>query len=156
MDACSFIENLQSCIHQAAKGQDSMGQPSADQPSADQVGENYVKICVTHFLAYYIDHAAQWRMITHFALHGNKDMAAVDKLNEIGRRLMDLFESVFRKLGCDQEARILAHTLFACLSGILIAFRNYPGRTEAERIAHMTRIGDMVEAMVLSLVREKR
>jgi AcrR family transcriptional regulator len=150
MDACSFIKNLQSCIHQADKVQDDMGQPRVD-----PAGENYVKICVTHFLAYYIDHAAQWRMITHFALHGNKDMAAVDKLNEIGRRLMDLFESVFRKLGCNQEARMLAHTLFACLSGILIAFRNYPGRTEAERIAHMTRIGDMVEAMVLSLVREK-
>jgi hypothetical protein len=46
----------------------------------------------------------------------------------------------------------LAHTLFSCLSGILIAFRNYPGRTETERIAHMTRIGEMVETMILSLV----
>ena len=165
MDSCNFIEDLQSRIHKAGMGQAGLDQAGLDQagrkqPDKDQVGmdrgENYVKICVTHFLAYYIDHTAQWRMITHFALHGNKDMEVVDQLNEIGRRLMDLFESVFRKLGCEKEARILAHTLFSCLSGILIAFRNYPGRTEAERIAHMTRIGEMVEAMVLSLVRKDK
>jgi AcrR family transcriptional regulator len=151
MDSCNFLEDLQSRIHKAGMGQAGLDQADKDQVSMDRTGDNCVKICVTHFLAYYIEHTAQWRMITHFALHGNKDMAAVDQLNEIGRRLMDLFESVFKKLGCDKEARILAHTLFACLSGILIAFRNYPGRTEAERIAHMKRIGDVVEAMVLSL-----
>jgi len=155
MDSCNFIEDLQSRIHKAGMGQAGLDQADKDQASLDQ-GGSYVKICVTHFLAYYIEHTAQWRMITHFALHGNKDMAAVDQLNEIGRRLMDLFESVFKKFGCDKEARILAHTLFACLSGILIAFRNYPGRTEAERIAHMKRIGDVVEAMVLSLARKEK
>jgi len=137
MDSCDFIEDLEGHIQQFGM---------------DPVGENCVRICITHFLSYYIDHTAQWRMITHFALHGNKDMEAVDQLNEIGRRLMDLFESVFRKLGCQKDARILAHTLFSCLSGILISFRNYPGRTEADRIAHMTRIGEMLETMILALV----
>jgi AcrR family transcriptional regulator len=156
MDSCNFIEDLQLRIHQAGMRQAGLMDVDKEPVGMDRAGENYVKICVTHFLAYYIDHAAQWRMITHFALHGNKDMAAVEQLNEIGRRLMDLFESVFRKLGCDRDARILAHTLFACLSGILIAFRNYPGRTEAERITHMTRIGERVEAMVLSLIRKDK
>ncbi|MCP4718602.1 MAG: TetR/AcrR family transcriptional regulator [Desulfobacteraceae bacterium] len=141
IDSCDFIEDLESRINRT---------------DIDEAKENCVNICITHFLAYYIAHTAQWRMITHFALHGNKDMAAVDQLNEIGRRLMDLFESVFMKLGCEKDARILAHTLFSCLSGILIAFRNYPGRTEDERIAHMKRIGGMVEAMVLSLVQKNK
>ena len=141
IDSCDFIEDLEARINRA---------------DIDEARENCVNICITHFPAYYIAHTAQWRMITHFALHGNKDMAAVDQLNEIGRRLMDLFESVFMKLGCEKDARILAHTLFSCLSGILIAFRNYPGRTEDERIAHMKRIGGMVEAMVLSLVQKNK
>jgi AcrR family transcriptional regulator len=136
MDSCDFIKELEGRIQLF---------------DMEPAGES-VRICITHFLSYYIEHTAQWRMITHFALHGNKEMEAVDQLNEIGRRLMDLFESVFRKLGCQKDSRILAHTLFSCLSGILIAFRNYPGRTEADRIAHMTRIGEMVETMILSLV----
>ncbi len=91
-------------------------------------------------------------MITHFALHGNKDMGAVEQFNEIGRRLMDLFEQVFKTLGCSENSRVLAHTLFSSLSGILIAFRNYPGRSEDERISHMKRIGSVVESMILALV----
>ena len=67
---------------------------------------------------------------------------------------MDVFETVFKGLGVEKNPRLLAHTLFSCLSGILIAFRNYPGRTEEERICHMKRIGGVVESMVLALVAE--
>lgn len=140
MDSCVFLEDLETRIDQACK---------------DHRQKECVNICIAQFLSYYIDHAAQWRMITHFALHGNKEMGAMDQLNEIGRRLMDLFESILREQGCEKESRILAHTLFSSLSGILIAFRNYPGRTEAERVAHMKRIGTMVESMVLAMVEKK-
>ena len=121
----------------------------------ETAGEDCVKVTVSHFLEYYIKHKAQWRMITHFALHGSREMKALDSLNQVGRMLMDLFESIFKQLGCQKDSRILAHTLFACLSGILIAFRNYPGRTEAERIAHMKRIGAKVEAMIMALVQSE-
>ncbi len=133
MDACEFIDDLEKRIRQS------------DTP---------LKVCISHFLDYYIEQASQWRMITHFALHGNKEMGAVEQLNDIGRRLMDVFETVFKGLGVEKNPRLLAHTLFSCLSGILIAFRNYPGRTEEERIGHMKRIGGVVESMVLALVAE--
>jgi AcrR family transcriptional regulator len=137
MDSRAFIENLQFRIAEKQIGESQ---------------EDSIKICINFFLDYYIAHKAQWRMITHFALHGNKDMGALDQLNEVGRKLMDLFESIFKGQGCQKDSRILAHTLFSCLSGILIAFRNYPGRTEAARIVHMKRIGSMVEAMFYALV----
>lgn len=134
MDACGFIEELGRRI--------------------DRDPDTALETSISYFLEYYIAHTAQWRMITHFALHGNKEMGAVEQLNEIGRRLMDLFETVFKSLGVGDDARLLAHTLFSCLSGILIAFRNYPGRSEADRIAHMKRIGKVVESMILALVRQ--
>ncbi len=136
VDACDFIEDLKSKID---------GKPG-----------DCLALCIDYFLDYYTVHTAQWRMITHFALHGNKDMGAVEQLNEIGRRLMDLFEGVFTSLGCEKNSRILAHSLFACLSGILIAFRNYPGRTEEERISHMNRIGGVVESMITALVEKNQ
>ncbi len=113
---------------------------------------NSVKTVVTHFLEHYIQHKAQWRMITHFALHGENNNESIDKLNEISRKMLDLFESVFKNIGYNGDDRLLAHTLFSSLSGILIAFRNYPGRTEEERIVHMNRIGTIVEAMVTALI----
>ena len=112
-----------------------------------------VRTAVDAFLAYYIEHKPQWRMITHFALHGNRDMASVEQLNAVGRDLMDLFEMIFIKAGCKEDTRLLSHTLFSCLSGVLIAFRNYPGRSEAERIAHMKRIGRKIGDMIETFIR---
>jgi len=102
---------------------------------------------INHFLDYYIEHEAQWRMITHFAMYGNKSNESVEKLDRVARQLLDLFGSVFQKLGYSGNTRILAHTLFSSLCGILIAFRKYPGRTEAEKITHMKRIGREFEKM---------
>jgi len=126
-DIRGFIENLESQI-------------AAPEPfSLEKV--------IAYFLDYYIEQEAQWRMITHFALYGNKRNESVEKLDRISRRLMDQFTLVFEKLGYTGNTRMLAHTLFASLSGILIAFRKYPGRTESEKIAHMKRIGRRVEEM---------
>ena len=111
-----------------------------------------VKVAINYFLDYYILHEAQWRMITHFALHGNKDEKSVEKLNYVGRELLDLFDYIFEKLGKKENVRLLSHTLFSSLSGILIAFRNYPGRTEKERLTHMKRVGSVLENMIVSLV----
>ncbi len=135
-DACTFIQELNQKIQK--KDVDA------------------VKTTIDYFLDYYIEKQSQWRMITHFALHGNKEMEAVDKLNEIGRGLMDAFEMVFVQAGCKTETRLLSHTLFSCLSGILIAFRNYPGRPEHECIAHMKKIGTQVEAMMKAYIAEQR
>jgi AcrR family transcriptional regulator len=118
----------------------------------DPKDENAVKTAIDYFLDYYITHEAQWRMITHFALHGNKDMGSLEKLNEIGRDLMDAFEGIFIYSGCKKDTRLLSHTLFSSLSGILIAFRNYPGRSEQERIVHMKKIGNVIESMIIALV----
>ncbi|OGR10524.1 MAG: hypothetical protein A2097_06215 [Desulfobacula sp. GWF2_41_7] len=113
-----------------------------------------INLAIDYFLDYYIEKQSQWRMITHFALHGNKNMESIDKLNEIGRGLMDAFEMVFVLAGCKSGTRLLAHTLFSCLSGILIAFRNYPGRPEHECIAHMKKIATQVEAMMKAYIEE--
>ncbi len=89
-------------------------------------------------------------MITHFALHGNKDMGSVEKLNLIGRDLMDVFDMIFVQAGCKTDTRLMAHTLFSCLSGVLIAFRNYPGRSEKDRMAHIKKIGNQI-TMILKV-----
>lgn len=114
-----------------------------------------IQATIEYFLDYYIEKQSQWRMISHFALHGNKEMESVERFNEIGRGLMDAFEMVFVQAGCKSETRLLSHTLFSCLSGILIAFRNYPGRPEHECIAHMKKISAKVEAMIKAYIAQQ-
>lgn len=111
-----------------------------------------VQTLIQYFLDYYITHESQWRMITHLALHGKNDMESNEKLNDASRELMNIIEQMFIDSGCKKDARLMSHTLFSCLSGILIAFRKYPGRTEKERIAHMKRIGTVIDAMMQTYI----
>jgi AcrR family transcriptional regulator len=99
---------------------------------------------INAYLDYHIDHEAHWRMITHFALHGHIGEDSAAKLNRISVQVMDLLETVINQVGYRGDARLLAHTLFAALSGIMISFRKYPGRSETERITHMKRIAKLV------------
>ncbi|MFO7715418.1 TetR/AcrR family transcriptional regulator [Desulfosarcina sp.] len=109
---------------------------------------------INDYLDYHIEHDAHWRMITHFALHGNIGEASAEKLNQISRQVMDLLETVLKKFDYRGDTRLLSHTLFAALSGIMISFRKYPGRAEPARIAHMKRIAGMVERMLVVFVRQ--
>ena len=115
-----------------------------------------LKMFIDDYLDYHIEHDAHWRMITHFALHGNIGEASAEKLNRISIQVMNLLETVLKKIGYDGDTRMLAHTLFAALSGIMISFRKYPGRSEAERIAHMKRIAGVVEQMLLTFIQLKK
>ena len=109
---------------------------------------------INDYLDYHIEHDAHWRMITHFALHGNIGEASAEKLNQISRQVMDLLETVLKKFDYKGDTRLLAHTLFSSLSGIMISFRKYPGRSETARIAHMKRIAKLVERMLLVFIRQ--
>ena len=109
---------------------------------------------INDYLDYHIEHDAHWRMITHFALHGNIGEASAEKLNQISRQVMDLLETVLKKFDYKGDTRLLSHTLFAALSGIMISFRKYPGRTESARIAHIKRIAKLMERMLLVFIQQ--
>jgi AcrR family transcriptional regulator len=110
-------------------------------------------ILVNGFLDYYIPNEAQWRMITNLALNGTGSDVAVERFDAISRRVMDCFEMALRRNAHERmDTRLLAHTLFAALSGILIAFRKYPGRGEADKRHHMRRIGATVKGMFLAVL----
>lgn len=100
------------------------------------------------YLDYIAENESFWRMITHFALHGNIAPEAAQKLNSISRQVMDLLERVFIRCGFKGDTRLMSHTLFAALSGIMISFWHYPGRSRKERMDHMKRIGTMVAQML--------
>lgn len=116
----------------------------------EQAPDTPLTTLINDYLDYNIQNDAHWRMITHFALHGNISPASAEKLNRLSVQVMDLLETVLQRVGKRRDSRLMAHTLFAGLSGIMISFRKYPGRPETDRVAHMKRIAKMMEAMLLA------
>jgi hypothetical protein len=78
----------------------------------------------------------------------------MDKLNPVTRRMLNIFDTAFSRHGYKGEVRLMSHTLFATMSGILIAYRKYPGRSDQEILKHMKRIGKNVKEMIQVLIRQ--
>ena len=102
---------------------------------------------IAHFLEYNTRNEVYWQMITRFSLYGEISGESSRKLDVVARRFMDLLDLVFADLPADVDRRMLSHSLFAALSGILIAFRKYPGRSEDESLEHMQRVGRLFRDM---------
>jgi AcrR family transcriptional regulator len=89
----------------------------------------------------YIDFLSEndhyFKMMTNFMLDGNLGNEPLEKLNTMARSLLDLFERVLKQEHSQGNTRKLAHNFFAALNGILITFRDYPGRTKQEVRRHM-------------------
>jgi AcrR family transcriptional regulator len=102
---------------------------------------------IAHFLEYNTRNEVYWQMITRFSLYGEISGESSRKLDVVARRFMDLLDLVFADAPAGTDKRLMSHTLFASLSGILIAFRKYPGRSEDESLAHMQRVGRLIKDM---------
>ncbi|MDD3249970.1 MAG: TetR/AcrR family transcriptional regulator [Smithellaceae bacterium] len=97
------------------------------------------------FLSYCIDNDQYLRMLTHFMLDGSLSPEKVEKINAAERRLLDQFDRLFRKLKKPEPVRPLSHAFFAAMNGVLITFRNYPGRSPKAVRQHMLNVARMID-----------
>jgi len=98
------------------------------------------------YLTYLIDNDQYFRMMTHFMLDGSLSADMVKRLNASERRLFDKFDTLFRKANMPEPVRPLSHAFFAALNGVLITFRNYPGRNVKDVHQHMHHVARIIVA----------
>ncbi|MFA5323472.1 MAG: TetR/AcrR family transcriptional regulator [Smithella sp.] len=96
------------------------------------------------YLSYLIDNDQYFRMMTHFMLDGSLSAAMLERLNTSERRIFDKFDTLFRKMKMPEPVRPLSHAFFAALNGVLITFRNYPGRSVKAVHQHMQHIAQVI------------
>ena len=98
------------------------------------------------YLTYLIDNDQYFRMMTHFMLDGSLSKEKIESLNEGERVLLAQFDRIFEKMNSGKNVRMLSHAYFAAMNGIVITFRNYPGRSREEVINHMQALGKIISA----------
>lgn len=96
------------------------------------------------YITYLMDNDQYFRMMTHFMLDGSLSAEKIEKLNAAERRIFDQFDRLFKKLKKPEPVRLLSHAFFAALNGVLITFRNYPGRTSKAVRRHMLNIARII------------
>jgi len=95
------------------------------------------------FVEYLIVHDAFFQMMAHFMIDGGINNKSLERFNAIERYLLNIFDESFTKIGVKENVRLVSHAFFASLNGILITFRNYPGRNEEEIRKHMLRLASI-------------
>ena len=100
------------------------------------------------YIGFYEKNVAFYRMMTLFMSKGDLSGESMDKINEIVRRILDLFDDTFKGSGYKKSTRYLAHFFLAALNGIVVTFRKFPNRTDEEIFAHMRKLGAVLEEMM--------
>ena len=96
------------------------------------------------YVTYLMDNDQYFRMMTHFMLDGSLSVEKIEKLNAAERKIFDQFDRLFNKMKRAEPVRPLSHTFFAALNGVLITFRNYPGRSPKAVRRHMLNIAGVI------------
>ena len=84
------------------------------------------------YVSYLHENNMFYEMMIHFMLEGNLSDNALNRVNAVLRKIMDHVEVFFKNEGNGANSRVLAHSFFASLNGVMISFANYPGRTLQE------------------------
>ena len=89
------------------------------------------------YISYMNENDNYFRMMTYFMLDGTLSPLFVKELNDTQRQFLDELDKLFKKMGAAEPVRPLSHAFYATLGGVLITFRNYPGRTKEAIHCHM-------------------
>jgi AcrR family transcriptional regulator len=89
---------------------------------------------------YLLDHDLTVQMIAHFNAQGEASPESLERYNAAQRSFFSSFDQAVTGRGGKETIRFVSHAFFAAMVGIVIIFRNYPGRSQDEIRKHIERL----------------
>ncbi len=86
---------------------------------------------------YMIDNEATFQMMCHFMIRGGINTRVMNKFNAVQIYFLNMFDEIVKKAGGADNARSFTQAFFASITGVVMTFRNFPGRTKEEKRKHM-------------------
>ncbi len=95
-------------------------------------GSNIEELAIA-VVDYMIDNEATFQMMVHFMIRGELNPQALKKFNSVQRYFLKMFDNIVHQTEGSDQLRLNAQAFFASLAGVVLTFRNYPGRTSEEK-----------------------
>ena len=89
---------------------------------------------------YLLDNEPTFQMMCHFMTRGEVSPASLERFNAGQKYLLSMFDKVLAQTGNIENIRFFSHAFFASLLGVVMTFRNYPGRSQEDIRKHMERL----------------
>jgi AcrR family transcriptional regulator len=93
---------------------------------------------------YLMEHESLFQMMGHFMVTGKINPQALEKFNTVQRYFFNLLDRVNQEAGLGERHRLYSHAIYASIVGVVMSFRNYPGRDKAEIRRHVHRLTRLV------------
>jgi len=93
---------------------------------------------------YLIDNESTFQMMCHFMIRGEINERALKKFNAVQRYFLNMFNEAVSKSNNYKEVQFFTHAFFASLAGVVLTFRNYPGKSKDERRQYMHRLALLI------------
>ena len=82
---------------------------------------------------YLIDNEATFQMMVHFMIRGELNPQALKKFNSVQRYFLKMFSKIVEETEGSENLHLNAQAFFASMAGVVLTYRNYPGRTAEEK-----------------------
>jgi AcrR family transcriptional regulator len=96
---------------------------------------------------YMLKNESVFQMMGHFMITGQIQPKALDRYNAMQRRFLDILEKVNSQIEVGNNNRLVTHALYASITGVVMAFKNYPGRSPEEIRRHIYRLVQIISSV---------
>ncbi|WP_319409805.1 TetR/AcrR family transcriptional regulator [uncultured Desulfosarcina sp.] len=96
---------------------------------------------------YMLKNESVFQMMGHFMITGQIQPKALDRYNAMQRRFLDILERVNNQTEIGMNNRLVTHAIYASITGVVMAFKNYPGRSPEEIRRHIYRLVQIVSSV---------
>lgn len=109
-----------------------------------QIQENQLSLFAKEYVDYMYTHDNLYQMMTYFMLENEQHHSVSNGLREITDDLFALFRTALSHHLPEDDLKNAAQLLFAALNGILISYKNLPGRSNEASRSHIDHLVDVL------------
>ena len=89
---------------------------------------------------YLLENESVFQMMGHFMITGQIQPKALERYNAMQRNFLDILEKVNNQTDIGMNNRLVTHAIYASVTGVVMSFKNYPGRSPEEIKRHIHRL----------------
>lgn len=96
---------------------------------------------------YLLENESVFQMMGHFMVTGKIQPRAMERYNTMQRHFLDMLEKVNAQTDIGSHSRLVTHAIYASITGVVMAFKKYPGRSPEEIKRHIHRLVRIISAV---------
>ena len=96
---------------------------------------------------YLLENESVFQMMGHFMITGQIQQKALDRYNAMQRNFLNILEKVNNQTDIGMNNRLVTHAIYASVTGAVMSFKNYPGRSPEEIKRHIHRLVRIISSV---------